>query len=338
MRIGILGAGSWPIAMSVLLTKRNHSVCLWEFDPKEAAKLSQQRELPTKLPGIRIADQVVVTNALSEVFTDADYIISTVPTQATRATMQRIRETIPRQQLDMVRAWIIASKGIEHTTLSLLSDILMQEIPGLTYKKVVILSGPSHAEEVSRDIPTTVVAASKNNELAVEIQTEVSTDTFRIYTNNDVVGVELCASVKNVIAIAAGFSDGLGFGDNTKGALLTRGIVEMARLGKKLGADEMTFTGLAGFGDLVTTCTSRHSRNRKIGELIASGLSLSQALAQMTMIAEGVETTRAVYNLAQKLGIVMPITTEVYNTLFMGKSPLSAVRDLMVRQLKPERI
>jgi glycerol-3-phosphate dehydrogenase (NAD(P)+) len=217
-----------------------------------------------------------------------------------------------------------------------MSDVLVEELPGVGTDRIVVLSGPSHAEEVSRNIPTTVVAASENSSLAIKVQEAFSTETFRIYTNPDIRGVELSGSVKNVIAIAAGMCDGLGFGDNTKGALLTRGIAEMMRLGKKFGAQPSTFSGLAGIGDLITTCTSRHSRNRKMGELIASGLNLQQALAKMTMVAEGVETTKSVYQLSQKLDIEMPITQEVYKTLFEGKNVRAAARDLMARESKPE--
>jgi glycerol-3-phosphate dehydrogenase (NAD(P)+) len=338
MNIGILGAGSWAIALSVLLNKRGHTICMWEFNKDDARMLAQKREHPLKLPGIIIPENVTITNDITEPFASADYILCVVPAQIVRPTMKKIVKEVDPSALDAVKAWIIASKGIECSTLSLLSDVIIQEIPDVDYDKIVVLSGPSHAEEVSRGIPTTVVAASKNNDLAEEIQNHFSTETFRVYTNNDVIGVELCAGIKNIIAIAAGICDGLGFGDNTKGALLTRGMVEIARLGKKLGADEMTFSGLAGFGDLITTCISRHSRNRNLGELIASGISLEQALKRMTMVAEGVETTKSAYQLAKKYNIIMPITTEVYRTLYEGKPPLEAVKELMVRQFKPERI
>jgi glycerol-3-phosphate dehydrogenase (NAD(P)+) len=218
-----------------------------------------------------------------------------------------------------------------------MTEVLADEIPGLSSDKLVVLSGPSLAAEVSRGIPTTVVAASKNHELAALIQREFSTDTFRIYTNSDVVGVELAASVKNVIALAAGICDGLGLGDNTKGALLTRGMAEIVRLGAKMGAREETFFGLTGMGDLITTCISRFSRNRNMGELIASGVPLVEALKRSVMVAEGVETARSTYALAQRYGIEMPITTQIYKTLFEGKPAKEAIRDLMQREAKPER-
>ncbi len=337
MNIGILGAGSWAIALAVLLDRKGHTVCMWEFNADDAHMLQEKREHAIKLPGIAIGEKICITNDIADPFKTADYIICAVPAQTVRATMQLISKSIVPSSLETKKGWIIVSKGIECSTLSLLGDVIVDELPIVASDKIVILSGPSHAEEVSRNIPTTVVAASKDNDLAVDIQNQFSTETFRIYTNNDVTGVELCASVKNVIALAAGICDGLGFGDNTKGALLTRGMVEMARLGKKMGADEITFSGLAGFGDLVTTCISRHSRNRNLGELIASGLTLDEALQKMTMVAEGVETTKSVYQLARKHGIEMPITTAVYETLFEGKSAPEAVKDLMLRQFKPER-
>lgn len=338
IKIGILGAGSWAIALAALLSKKNYSICLWEYNADDALMLQRKREHTSKLPGVKIAKHIKISNCIQDAFDGTDYVIIAVPAQTVRHTMQLIADTVHRSWIDSVSGWVVVSKGIECTTLRLLTEVIKELIPSLSDQKIVVLSGPSHAEEVSRDIPTTVVAASINNDLALDIQNGFSTETFRIYTNNDVVGVELCAGVKNVIAIAAGISDGLGFGDNTKGALLTRGMVEMARLGMKMGADEMTFSGLAGFGDLVTTCISKHSRNRNLGELIGQGYTLEDALKKMTMVAEGVETTKSVYHLAQKMDIEMPITAEVYKTLFEGKSPMIAVRDLMLRQFKPERL
>jgi glycerol-3-phosphate dehydrogenase (NAD(P)+) len=253
-----------------------------------------------------------------------------------RSTMRRIVASVSQETIDRIRCWVIVAKGIEIKTLKLMSDVLLEEIPRLRAPKVVVLSGPSHAEEVSRELPTTVVAACEDIDQAAFIQEAFSTKTFRIYTNADMRGVEFAGSVKNVIALAAGICGGLGLGDNSMGALLTRGIAEMMRLGRKMGAQESTFSGLAGIGDLITTCISKHSRNRHMGELIASGLSLEQALSQMTMVAEGVETTRSVYDLSRKYNIEMPITQEVYCALFEGKSAQLAVRDLMLRESKPE--
>jgi glycerol-3-phosphate dehydrogenase (NAD(P)+) len=336
VKIGILGAGSWAIALATLLEKRKHKVCMWEFNPADAEMLRVKREHAIKLPGIRLAEDIDITNDIATTITGSDYVVCAVPSQTMRSTMKRVAKEVAYDAIENVKGWVMVAKGIETGSLKLMTDVLLEEIPGLKSNKIVVVSGPSHAEEVSRNIPTTVVAASENLSLAEEIQAAFSTETFRIYTNSDMRGVELAGSVKNVIALAAGICDGLGFGDNTKGALLTRGIVEMMRLGKKMGAQESTFSGLAGIGDLITTCISKHSRNRNMGELIASGLSLDEALGKMTMVAEGVETTKSVYDLSKKLDIEMPITQEVYKTLFEGKSAKLATRDLMLRESKPE--
>jgi len=336
MNIGVLGAGSWGIALAVLLHGKGHKLTMWEFSPEAARFLNEKRELPTKLPGVTIPQDIVITNDISELLTSAELVLCVVPSQTMRQTLKAAAAQTPQEAFDKIKGWIMASKGIEIGTLELMTDVLMDEIPGLKADRCAVLSGPSHAEEVSRGIPTTVAAASENSELALLIQENFSTKTFRVYTNDDMRGVELAASIKNVIAVAAGIIDGMGFGDNTKGALMTRGIAEMMRLGRKMGAKDSTFSGLAGIGDLITTCISRHSRNRRMGELIASGLTLEQALAQMTMVAEGVETARSAYALSQKIGIEMPITTEVYKALFEGKPVKEAVRDLMMRDTKPE--
>jgi glycerol-3-phosphate dehydrogenase (NAD(P)+) len=336
MNIGVLGAGSWGIALAVLLHSKGHRLTMWEFSPEAARFLDEKRELPTKLPGIIIPPEVGITDDIAELFRDAELVLCVVPSQTMRQTLKTAAKSVDKAVFDGIKGWVMASKGIETGTLELMTDVLIDEIPGLGADRVAVLSGPSHAEEVSRGIPTTIVAASENRELALLIQESFSTATFRVYTNDDMRGVELAASIKNVIAVAAGIIDGMGFGDNTKGALMTRGIAEMMRLGRKMGAKDSTFSGLAGIGDLITTCISRHSRNRRMGELIASGLSLKEALSKMTMVAEGVETARSAYALSQKIGIEMPITTEVYKALFDGKPIKEAVRDLMMRETKPE--
>ncbi len=337
VNIGILGAGSWAIALAVMLHKRkDHTIRMWEFNKDDADMLRKKREHPAKLPGVRIPEEVAIDNDISLTISNAECVVCVVPSQTMRSVMKRIAGSVPQEVIDRIQYWVIASKGIETGTLKLMSDVLLDEIPHLDSNKIVVLSGPSHAEEVSMGLPTTVVAASENISKAVRIQEAFSTKSFRIYTNTDMRGVEFAGSVKNVIALAAGICDGLGFGDNTKGALLTRGMAEIMRLGRKRGAMESTFFGLAGIGDLITTCISKHSRNRRMGELIASGLSLEEALKKMTMVAEGVETTRSVYDLAMKNGIEMPITFEVYRTLFEGKNAAQAVRDLMDRESKPE--
>jgi len=336
MNIALLGAGSWAIALSVLLRKRGHTVSMWEYNPADAARLAADRELPSKLPGIRIPSEVLITNDIAGAVAGAEMVVCAVPAQTMRSTMKFLASAVPESRLKAITGFVIVAKGIEMNTLMLMSDVLRETVPGLTVDRIAVLSGPSHAEEVSRDIPTTVVAASENSALAVKVQNAFSTESFRIYTNPDMRGVELSGSMKNVIAIAAGMCDGLGFGDNTKGTILTRGIAEMMRLGKKLGAEASTFSGLAGIGDLITTCISRHSRNRKMGELIASGLTLEQALSKMTMVAEGVDTAKSVHQLAMKHSIEMPITLEIYKILFEGKNVRLAARDLMSRESKPE--
>jgi glycerol-3-phosphate dehydrogenase (NAD(P)+) len=337
VNITILGGGSWSIALAVLLSGKGHAVRMWEFNPKDADMLREKREHPLKLPGIILPPQVHITSDIRDAVDNSEAVLCVVPSQTMRSACRALVAAVPPSAIDAVGVWIVASKGIECGTLKLMTEVLVEEIPGLLSGKLVVLSGPSHAEEVSRGIPTTVVAASENPKLAQKVQKEFSTDTFRIYTNHDPRGVELAASVKNVIALAAGICDGLGLGDNTKGALLTRGMAEIVRLGHKMGAAEQTFFGLAGVGDLITTCISRHSRNRNMGELIASGLTLRQALDKMVMVAEGVETAKSAYALAQRYKIEMPITTEVYKTLFEGKPVKEAVRDLMLREAKPER-
>ncbi|MCL2843890.1 MAG: NAD(P)-dependent glycerol-3-phosphate dehydrogenase [Chitinivibrionia bacterium] len=338
MMIGILGAGGWAIALSVLLDSNGHSVKMWEFNKKEAELLQKKREHPIKLPGIIIPDDIEITTSVADLFENCDYIVIAVPTQFVRATMKTLVQEIDIEKIVNVRGWVVVSKGIEIGSDAILSQVITQEIPKITMDKLAVLSGPSHAEEVGRKVPTAVVAASTNEDLAKEVQQIFSNSVFRVYTSTDIVGVEIAGSVKNVIALAAGACDGLGFGDNTKGALLTRGMVEMIRLGKKMGADEHTFSGLAGFGDLITTCCSKHSRNRNFGEMLAKGLSLQEAQEKMAMVAEGVTTCKSLYSLAQKLGVEMPITTEIYNSLYNGKSPQNAMVDLMTRALKAERI
>jgi len=338
MKIGILGAGSWAIALSTLLEDNGHRVKLWEFNEKDAQLLRQKREHPVKLPGIKIPESVEITSNAGDLFDDSEYIVVAVPAQFVRATMKTLAKEIPIEKTDKICGWVIVSKGIENESNALLTEVIKQEIPHISSDKLAVLSGPSHAEEVGRKLPTTVVAASTNYELAEKIQKIFSNGVFRVYTSNDVIGVELAGSVKNVIAVAAGVCDGLGYGDNTKGALLTRGIAEMVRLGVKMGAQEHTFSGLAGFGDLITTCCSKYSRNRNFGELVASGLSLQEALQKMTMVAEGVTTVKSVYVLSQKMGVDMPITSEVYNALYKGKNPQDIVTDLMTREPKAERV
>jgi len=329
--IGILGAGSWGTALAVLLESNGHEVCMWEFQEDAAKQLAERRENVDFLPGVRIPLGIYITTNLKRGAKDKEFLFVVVPSHMVRSVAEQLAEI----QLDRTTV-VSCSKGIENETLLRMSEVLSGTIPSLPMDRIVALSGPSHAEEVGRKIPTVVVAAATNQDAARRVQDVLMSPVFRVYTNDDLVGVELGGSLKNVIAIAAGISDGVGFGDNTKAALLDRGIVEITRLGTAMGANPMTFAGLSGMGDLIVTCTSRHSRNRYVGEQIGKGKSLQDVLDRMVMVAEGVRTTQSAYDLSRIHHIEMPITHEVYKVLFEGKEPKKAVYDLMTRDPKAE--
>lgn len=329
--IAVLGAGSWGTALAVLLFNNGHNVFLWEFFRERAEKIHSTRQNPDFLPGVKIPEEIKVSSDLKQTVNGKDIILIVVPSHVVRSVCEKLA-VIP---LD-TGLLVSASKGIENDTLLRMSQVLENTIPGLTRDRIAILSGPSHAEEVGQGLPTVVVAASTSSESACCIQETFMSPSFRVYTNTDVVGVELGGSFKNVIAIAAGISDGVGFGDNTKAALLDRGIVEITRLGIAMGADKNTFAGLTGMGDLIVTCTSKYSRNRYLGEQIGKGKKLKKVTEEMVQIAEGVRTTRSVYDLSRKYTVEMPIATEVYRVLFEDKNPKQAVYDLMTRDPKQE--
>jgi glycerol-3-phosphate dehydrogenase (NAD(P)+) len=329
-QIAVLGAGGWGIAIANLLAEKKFDVTLWEFDKTAAESLQSTRILPHKLPGIRVDDSILVTNDLEESVRDAEFICFVVPSQTLRATAERIAKIKLRLNPIMVNF----AKGIENNTLKRMSEVMEEMIP--QNGGIATLSGPSHAEEVARNMPTAVVAASNNIEIAKQVQHLLITPRFRVYTSTDILGVELAGSLKNIIALAAGMLDGLMLGDNTRGALLTRGLAEIVRMGKRLGADPLTFSGLSGVGDLVTTCLSRHSRNRFVGEQIGKGRKLSDVLMHMSMVAEGVQTTQSGHDMAIKYNVEMPITHQVHKVLFGDKSPADAISDLMTREAKPE--
>lgn len=331
-KIAVLGAGSWGIAVSVLLHRNNYKISLWEFLEEDCKRLNLLREHPDKLPGIKIPADIEITNDLKKAVSDSEAIVFVMPSPYVRQTAHSLADIIPGQAKFIVNL----AKGIECNTLCRMSEVLLQELPDRFHDRIATLSGPSHAEEVSRSIPTTIVAASVNLAVAEMVQQVFNNSVFRVYTSTDLIGVELGGSLKNVIAIAAGIINGLGLGDNTIGALMTRGLAEMVRLGRKMGADPMTFAGLSGIGDLITTCTSRHSRNRYVGEQLGKGRKIEEILSSMKMVAEGVNTTRSAYRLAEKHGVEMPITTEVYNILFADKDPRIALYGLMTRSPKPE--
>ena len=331
-KIAVLGAGSWGIAISVLLHRNNHKITLWEFLKEDCQRLNSLREHPDKLPGIKIPAEIEITDDLKKAVTNSQAIVFVVPSPYVRQTARSLSGYIPNH----IEFIVNLAKGLENNTLYRMSEVLNEELSGQFHNRIVTLSGPSHAEEVSRNIPTTVVAASLNLPVAEMVQQVFNNPTFRVYTSTDLIGVELGGSIKNVIAIAAGIIDGLGLGDNTLGALMTRGLAEMVRLGRKMGAEPLTFAGLSGIGDLITTCISRHSRNRYVGEQLGKGKKLADILSSMKMVAEGVNTTRSAYQLAEKYNVEMPITVEVYNILFANKDPKTALFELMARSPKPE--
>ncbi|WP_010252316.1 NAD(P)H-dependent glycerol-3-phosphate dehydrogenase [Acetivibrio cellulolyticus] len=326
--IAIIGAGSWGTALSISLSKVGHSVKMWSVFKEEVDMINNVREHIDKLPGVLIPDGVLATNDVEEAISGADAIVMVIPSQTIRANAKDISKHIKNGMIV-----VSCSKGIEESTGLRLSEVIKEEMPQC---EVVALSGPSHAEEVARDIPTTVVAASNNLKAAEFIQDIFMSPKFRVYTNSDITGVELGGALKNSIALCAGISDGLGFGDNTKAALMTRGIAEITRLGVSMGARRETFAGLAGIGDLIVTCTSMHSRNRRAGILIGQGKTLQEAVNEVKMVVEGVTTTKAAFELAKKKEIIMPITTEAYNVLFNQKNAKQAVADLMMRDKKNE--
>lgn len=331
MKIGVLGAGSWGTALAVLLYKNGHDVILWEFQEDVARRLVEMRENVDFLPGVKIPKEITISSDLEEVVVEKDILLVMVPSHVVRSVSEQVsRFTLGEPLL------VSCSKGIENDTLLRMSEVLTQTIPGLPTDRIVVLSGPSHAEEVGRGIPTVVTAASTGRVSSRQIQEIFMNPAFRVYSSDDVIGVELGGALKNSIAIAAGIADGVGFGDNTKAALLTRGMVEITRLGTAMGANPLTFAGLSGIGDLIVTCTSRHSRNRYVGEEIGKGKSLQEVLDNMVMVAEGVRTTTSAVDLSKRYGIEMPITEEVYRVLFEGKDPKRAVYDLMTRDPKSE--
>jgi glycerol-3-phosphate dehydrogenase (NAD(P)+) len=334
--IAVLGDGSWGTAIALLLARNpDHRITLWSAREESGRLLRERRENTRLLPGVPIPHSVHLTSDIREALTGADLLISAIPTIFLRETLARIRPIIPFGQPGQP-AWppvVSLTKGLENNTFLRPTQILETVLGATTF---VVLSGPSHAEEVSQGLPTSVVAASEDYELARRVQGIFNTDRFRVYTNFDPKGVELAGALKNVIGIAAGISDGLGFGDNAKSALLTRGLAEITRFGIAHGADAATFAGLAGLGDLLTTCVSQHGRNRRVGLRLGKGEKMTAILGDMVMVAEGVNTTRSVHERASRMGIEMPITAEVFRVLFENKDPRTAVNDLMLRSLKGE--
>lgn len=326
--IGIMGAGSWGTALALLLANNGHNVTMWSIDQAEVEMLCTHREHQSKLPGVKLPENISFTNNMPEGIEGKDVIVLAVPSIFTRGTAHNMRPYVAEGQI-----LVNVAKGIEDDTLKTLSEQIEEEIPQAV---VAVLSGPSHAEEVGRGIPTTVVVGARKRETAEYLQGIFMSDVFRVYTSPDVLGVELGGSLKNVIALAAGMADGLGYGDNTKAALITRGIAEIARLGVKMGGTIESFHGLAGIGDLIVTCASVHSRNRKAGYLIGQGRTMQEAMDEVQMVVEGVYSAKAAGKLAKQYGVSMPIVEEVNKVLFEDKKAADAVKDLMQREGKSE--
>ena len=330
MKVGVLGAGSFGTTLALVLNSNNHDVTCWSFEKETVQDIESTGINKKFLPGVEIPNSINFSMNLDETVKEKDVIVVAVPSQAVRETVKKLENNF-----NLNTIWVNVAKGIENNTLYRMSQVL-NEAGKIPKDKITVLYGPSHAEEVSRKVPTAIVAASESLETAEFIQKLFMTDYFRVYASQDVIGVELGGSLKNIVALAAGICDGANFGDNTKAALITRGLVEINRMGVKLGANSSTFAGLSGLGDLVVTCMSQHSRNRYVGEQIGKGRKLDDILNEMAMVAEGVKTTKSAYDLSIKESIEMPITEQVYKTLFENKSPVDAMRDLMTRQSKIE--
>jgi glycerol-3-phosphate dehydrogenase (NAD(P)+) len=326
-RVCVLGAGSWGTTLAVHVATSGHEVALWGNVREELAEIEAARENRKFLAGIPLPPAIKVQPELELALAGAEVMLFVVPSQAVREVGARVASA------GAGGLWVSAAKGLEQGSLRRMSEVMAESLGGET---PVVLTGPSHAEEVSRGVPTSIVAASSDESRARAVQRLLSTPAFRVYTNDDVIGCEIGAALKNVIAIAAGVCDGLGYGDNTKGALLTRGLAEIARLGVELGGRRETFFGLTGMGDLITTAMSRHSRNRHVGERLGRGESLEQVLGSMWMVAEGVHTARAARDLGRRHGVEMPITEQVCALLFEGRAPREALTALMTRDLKRE--
>lgn len=332
MKISVLGAGSWGTTIAVLLAEKGYRVNMWAHQPEIAQILQADRENKEFLKGVIFPQSLQVSYDHAETIAGCSVIVIAIPTQAIRSCLNQFSK-VPIPENTLI---VNLSKGIEVETGLRMSEVIHEALPNIPYDSIITLYGPSHAEEVSLKQPTTVVASCTSETNAKQIQDIFITPMFRVYVNTDPIGVEIGGSVKNIMAVAAGISDGLGYGDNAKAAIITRGLAEITRLGKKLGADPQTFSGLAGIGDLVVTCSSRHSRNRRVGEMIGQGKTLDEILKDMVMVAEGIETTRAVSHLSKKIGVEMPITQSVYDMLFLNKPVKQAVLELMTREPKPE--
>lgn len=320
--VSVLGAGSWGIALGLLLNKNGHHVTMWSALDTEVEMLKNEREHKVGLPGVMIPEEISVTGDLKEAVENKEVVVMAVASKFVRSTAHRLQGLIENQII------VNVAKGIEEETLFTLSQVIQDELPNAN---VAVLSGPSHAEEVGRGMPTTCVIGAETRKTAEYLQNIFASNVFRVYTSPDIIGIELGAAFKNVIALAAGIADGLGYGDNTKAALITRGIKEIGRLASVMGAKPQTINGLSGIGDLIVTCASMHSRNRRAGILIGQGRTMEEAIKEVNMVVEGINSAKAAFALAQKNNIEMPITQKVYEVLFNGVSAKDAVNELMIR-------
>lgn len=332
MRISVLGAGGWGTTLAILLHYNGHDVTLWEYKNHYAKILDRTRENKLYLPGIKIPDELVITHSLTESCKNQHMIVIAVPTQFIRSVLHDLKSANFKDT-----TFVSVSKGIEIGTLMTVSQIIKDELKSISPSQIGVLSGPSHAEEVSKKIPTAVVASSKDEFTAKQIQSAFITSYFRVYSTTDILGVEYGGALKNVIAVGAGIIDGAGFGDNTKAAIMTRGIAEISRLGIALGTRAETFSGLSGMGDLIVTCMSKHSRNRYVGEQIGKGKKLKDVLKSMQMVAEGVQTCKSVHELSIKHKVPTPIANAVYSILFEERDPIKVTYELMTRDMKAEK-
>ena len=328
--IGIIGAGSWGTALAWLLSNNGSRVTVWSVIEEEIQMLKEGREQKDKLPGVILPADMEFTTDLASAVDGKDMLVLAVPSPYTRSTAAKMAPYVKSGQ-----KIINVAKGIEESTLMTLSEIIEEEIP---QAETAVLSGPSHAEEVGKGIPTTIVVGAKNRQTAEFLQNLFMSPVFRVYISSDVMGIEIGAALKNVVALAAGMADGLGYGDNTKAALITRGIAEIARLGISMGGRIETFYGLTGIGDLIVTCASMHSRNRRAGILIGKGASMEEAMKEVKLVVEGVYSAKAGYALSQKYGVSMPIVEQVNRILFEGMPASDAVKELMLRDKKVENI
>ena len=340
VNIGVIGAGSWGTALSDLLGEKGYRVHLWAFEPEVAENIEKNNENHLYMPGMRLSDNIKASSNLAEVVRGKDFLLIVVPSHFMRHTVSQISAIIRKEEHPEI--WgkntvvVTASKGIELNSWMSMHEVIMEALPEINRERVAVISGPSFAKEVVKKLPTAVVAASDNDHVARIVQHVFATPYFRVYTNKDMKGVEIGGAVKNVIAIAAGIVDGMELGLNTRAALITRGLAEIRRLGIRLGADPMTFSGLSGMGDLVLTCTGDLSRNHTVGKKIGQGMKLKDILKDMRMVAEGVKNAESVYILASELNVDMPITHAVYHILYKELSPKEAVYRLMTRDLKQE--